>query len=143
MMLSDFYESTIEDVRVDFGFSDFACHPDEITRTLELQPVEFKQKGDIRRLRGTHEITASVSIWSISSTSTSKDVNVHLRELLEQLQDKAQVIRSEWGRPMFSVIWKGNYLYAGSGPFYEPDVIQGIANLGAELWQDIYQIDGE
>jgi hypothetical protein len=38
-------------------------------------------------------------------------------------------------------LWEGNYLYAGSGPFYEADVIAGIATLGADLWQDIYQID--
>jgi len=39
------------------------------------------------------------------------------------------------------VLWKGNYLYAGSGPFYETDVLKGIACFDAELYHDIYQID--
>jgi hypothetical protein len=33
------------------------------------------------------------------------------------------------------------YLYAGNGPFYETDVIAGIASWQAELFQDIYQVD--
>jgi len=32
-------------------------------------------------------------------------------------------------------------LYAGSGPFYESDVLKGIACFDAELYHDIYQID--
>ncbi len=39
------------------------------------------------------------------------------------------------------MLWKGNYLYAGSGPFYESDVLKGIARFDSDLYQDIYQID--
>lgn len=52
-------------------------------------------------------------------------------------------MRTEFGRPSFSVTWFGNYLYAGSGPYYEADVLRGIASWDAMLWHDIYQVDQE
>ena len=32
-------------------------------------------------------------------------------------------------------------MYAGTGPFFEADVLHGIAQWDAELYQDIYYID--
>jgi hypothetical protein len=75
------------------------------------------------------------------SASNSKDINDHLRQLLVRLGAAKAPFDPEWGEPQFGILWKGNYLYAGSGPFYEPDVIAGVAGLGAALYQDIYQVD--
>ena len=140
MALSELYESTIEEVRAYFGFSEFVCDPQEITDTLEMSPDEVQRKGERRVLRNGHSIDASFHSWSIESECNSKDVNVHLRQLLHRLEGKEALIREEWN-PSFSILWKGNYLYAGSGPFFERDVLMGIVRCSADLWQDIYQID--
>jgi hypothetical protein len=141
MAISDFHASTIIKVRAYFGFHQFACDPDEITRALGVAPDEVGRKGEIRAVRGGREIRRLWNDWTIESRSDSKDVNDHIRELLARLGGVSDRIRREFGTPSFSVLWKGNYLYAGSGPFYEVDVIAGIAALGAMLWQDIYQVD--
>ena len=143
MALSDFYESTIIEVKAYFGFSEFTCKPEEITETLSIQPVETFRKGDLHKLRNGKVVPRPRSSWSIESQSPSKDINVHLRELLKRLYHVDPPFADQFGRPDFSILWKGNYLYAGSGPFYEADVLQGIAAFRADLWQDIYQIDQE
>jgi len=141
MALSEQYESTIVEVRAYFGFDNFDCDPDVITEALGLQPSEGRRKGCKRTLQSGREITNVISSWTIESISESKDINVHLRELLGRLQGIQGKIHKRFGTPSFSVLWKGNYLFAGSGPFYEVDVLQGIAALGAMLWHDIYQVD--
>ena len=138
--LSDFYLSTIVAVRASFGFSKFACLPEEISLALGLEPTDARREGENRVVRGKL-FRVPFSTWSLSSTSGSKDVNVHLRELLDRVQPVARSIEARWNAPAFSVMWQGTYLYAGSGPFYEADVVRGIASLRADLWQDIYQID--
>jgi hypothetical protein len=86
-------------------------------------------------------VRRAATSWNVSSRSPSKDVNVHFRELLARIAPAANRIEASWGEPSFGVTWKGSYLYAGSGPFYEPDVLAGIAALSAALYQDIFQID--
>jgi hypothetical protein len=142
MTLSESYKSTIIEVKACFGIEGFSEDPDKITEALNINPVEIRRKGEIKKLRNGHEIEIKENQWSIESTSKSKDINDHLRELLKKLNGKESLIKVAWN-PSFSILWKGNYLYAGSGPFFERDVIKGIARLGADLWQDIYQIDEE
>ena len=142
MAISDCFASTIIKVRASFGFSGFECLPEEITSTLGITPDEIRTKGERRKaLKGTREILVHESSWTISSRSDSKDVNDHLRMLLNRLEQRASDFAPEWGEPDFGVLWKGNYLYQGSGPFYERDVLAGISALGASLYQDIYQVD--
>jgi hypothetical protein len=142
-MLSEFYEATILKVRAGFGFSDFACDPGEITEALGLEPDTLSRKGEEFLLPTGKTGVRPFNSWGITSRSESKDVNVHLRDLLNRLEGKEGTLQAEFGTPSFGVTWKGNYLYAGSGPFYEADVLMGIARFGAELWQDIYQVDQE
>jgi hypothetical protein len=139
MALSEFYEATIEKVEASFGFAHFDCHPDEITARLAITPGDARFKGDTRFTRGGRPTTVPFSVWMIESRSSSKDVNVQLRDLLEQVAGKESLFRAEW-RPGFNVLWKGNYLYAGNGPFYEEDVLEGIVRCRAMLWQDIYLV---
>lgn len=143
MALSKFYESTIVEVRATFGFNEFDCDPTEISNALEIDADDIRRKGEKRKLRGGREIESSFNSWCIISKSTSKDINVHLRELLDLLEGKQKLAKTEFGIRSFGVAWKGNYLYSGSGPFYEPDVVKGIASWDAQLNQDIYQIDQE
>jgi hypothetical protein len=143
MALSDFYESTILKVSASFGFFNFDCDPNLVSAALRVTPDELLRKGEIRATRGGHKLMNRWNSWHVVSRSDSKDVNVHLRELLARVDGCHGLARPEFGRPSLNVTRKGNYLYAGNGPFYEADVIAGIASWAAELWQDIYQIDQE
>ncbi|MCV6606565.1 MAG: DUF4279 domain-containing protein [Porticoccaceae bacterium] len=143
MSLSDFHKSTIIEVRAYFGFTYFECDPEEITATLGVRPDIVMRKGEVRTLKSGKKITNAFSSWSIQSCNNSKDVNDHLRELLQRMSGCGEKISKRFGSPGFSVLWKGNYLYAGSGPFYEADVLQGVAELKGMLWHDIYQVDEE
>jgi hypothetical protein len=141
MSISDTYKETIIEVKAYFGFDDFDCDPDEISKTLGIEPDSVSRKGDVRTLKNGKEVPVTKSVWSIESVSDSKDINIHLREILDRLNGVAGKVETRFGSPDFSVLWKGSYLYAGSGPFYEADVLQGIASLNGMLWHDIYQID--
>jgi hypothetical protein len=141
MAISESYASTVILVRAYFGFSEFACDPDEITQALRIPPDEIRRKGELRTLPGGRELRVPFNCWTLNSQVDSKDVNDHVRDLLQRIIYSKDRFRPDFGCPSFNVLWKGNYLYAGSGPFYKSDVIAGIASLGADLWQDIYQID--
>jgi len=55
------------------------------------------------------------------------------REVIRQIPGLEQV----W----FWVWWESWYLYAGTGPWLEPNVVAGVAALGAMIDFDIYAID--
>lgn len=143
MALSEFYESTIIETKATFGFSNFECDPDVITQTMGITSDISMRKGEEHVLQTGENFLRPFNSWGIISRSTSKDVNVHLRELLDRLGQRYELVKSEWGRPEFGITWKNNYLYTGTGPFFESDVLQGIATWRAMLFQDIYQIDQE
>lgn len=140
MAISDFNASTIVKVRAYFGFANFECDPDAITRFMGMQPDEVGLKGAVKTVGG-REISRACSTWSLASRLDSKDVNQHLRELIDRLTNVDPHFPTEFGEPSFSVLWKGNYLYAGSGSFFEADVIAGMGRLKASLYRDIYQVD--
>jgi hypothetical protein len=141
MAQSAFYRSTIIKVSATFGFSGFSCSPELITQAMQIRPDGFALKGSKRILPNGHETIQPVTFWLIESRSRSKDINVHIRNLLTRIKGRQNKISSEFGRPEVCVTWFGNYQYAGSGPFYEADVLQQIASWGAMLWHDIYQVD--
>lgn len=142
MPISEFHASTIVQVEASFGFGDFSCAPSQITETLGLQPDEIRVKGErLIVAHGSRTITVPFSSWSITSDSPSKDINDHIVQLLVRLRGAKAPFDPSWGEPSFGVLWKSNYLYAGNGPFYTPEVLGGIAAIKAALYQDIYQVD--
>ncbi len=141
MGLSDFYKSTIIEAKASFGYFNFACNPDEITGALGVRPDEIMRKGEEWTTSNGKIRTRPFNSWGITSKSSSKDVNVHIRNILKRLGKKHELVNKKWGKGSFGITWKNNYLYAGTGPFFEADVLQGIARWQAELYQDIYQID--
>ena len=142
MALSEFYESTILEVNASFGFHSFPCAPEAITERIGLQPDKTSTKDHPHRIGSDGQrILVPFSSWSIFSSSPSKDINEHLRQLLVRLGTAKLPFDPSWGEPHFGVLWKCSYLYAGTGPFYEPDVVTGIAAFTASLYQDIYQVD--
>jgi hypothetical protein len=137
--ISEFHASTIVEVKAGFGFVDFVCDPDEITRTIGIEPDEVSQTGDTRVVPDGRTFPVPLNSWWLQSRSQSKDVNDHLRELLARLNAVADRIRQAFGTPSFSVTWKSRA--CDSGPYYEPDVLAGIARMNANLFQDIYRVD--
>jgi hypothetical protein len=106
-----------------------------------LTPDEIRRKGENRALPTGSVFAVPFSSWSIESRSGSKDVNDHLRELLARLKGREVRILPQWGVPSFGILYKATHLGTGNGPFFEADVIEGIALCKAELWQDIYALD--
>ncbi len=140
MALSPQFADSVQKVSVTFGFANFDCDPEVITAALGIIPDEVRRRGDQISVRSGKLFKVPFSTWSISSRVASKDVNDHFRELLERLHGSVGRLEPRWGVPTFSVLYKAAHLYAGNGPFFEVDVVQGIAALGAELWQDIYSL---
>ncbi len=141
--MSELHESTVVKPEASFGFAGFTCLPDDITERIGLKPDDARIKGHRRVLRNGREFLVPLSTWSIASRSPSKDINEHLRELLVRLQGANLPFDPAWGEAAFAVLWKGNDLCTGRGPSYEPDVLAGIAALGAALHQDSHQVDAE
>jgi hypothetical protein len=141
MALAPQFAESIKKVRVTFGFAQFDCDTAAITTAVGIVPDEVRRKGEQIPVRGGRLLTVPFSTWSISSSTDSKDVNDHCRELLKRLAGAVGRLDPRWGVPSFSVLYKATHLCAGNGPFFEPDVVRGIAALGAELGQDIYSIE--
>lgn len=72
-----------------------------------------------------------------------KDINEHLKVLLDQLLPKRAAILgfAARGESYVDVVWKSTYLYAGTGPLIDAQYLKGITDLGAGIGFDIYQID--
>ena len=141
MALDPQFAESIRDVRASFGFSHFDCDPGIITEALHIVPDEVRRRGDELTPKPGRRFTVPFNSWCISSSVASKDVNDHIRELLTRLSRATGRLDPRWGAPSFNVLYKATHLFGGNGPFYETDVVQGIAGLGAELWQDIYSLE--
>src|SRR5262249_48167261 len=115
--------------------------PAAITAALGIAPDEVRRRGEQMQATGGRIVRVPFSTWSISSRTESKDVNDHCREVLKRLSGTTDRLSPLWGVPEFSVLYKATHLCAGNGPFFEADVVRGIAGLGAELWQDIYSLE--
>lgn len=147
MALEESFAASIVRVRASFGFHRFECDPSEITISLGITPDDVRRQGERRTVfYGKHaltgrEIVVPFSTWSIKSRTDSKDINDHLRELIARLAGGQSKWKDSFGRPAFSVLYKATHLRMGNGPFFEADVIQGIAGWNAKLVQDVYQVD--
>ena len=142
MALHEVFESMIAEASASFGFSGFSCDPDGITAALGIPPDDLMRKGQERTVGARGRIiTNPLNSWSISSSGNSKDVNDHLRELLERLAGKRSLLDPAFGEPCFGIMWKASFLQQGTGPYYEPDVLHGIALLGATLYQELIAVD--
>ena len=141
MTISELHASTIVKVKVTFGFSGFACSPDEISELLKIQPDHSRVKGAKQKRENGREVIVPESTWSIYSRSSSKDVNDHFNEILDRVIPVMPSIQTGWGVPGFGVLWKNNNLYTGNGPYYNSRVLEQVASLCGEIWHDIYQVD--
>jgi hypothetical protein len=132
----------ITDVRSSLVFFDFEADPDTITDALGIQPDDIRRKGDLRTLADGHQFRVPHNLWVLESRAESLDPNDQIRDVLARIEGVLDKIDSAWN-PVFNILWKSKTLGAGAGPYYEKDVIQGIARIGAEIYQDLYTADEE
>ena len=135
MSISDSFAMEIVKIEVSFSFAHFSCDPKEITRSLRVTPDEVMVKGKARPTAKRSDAKAPFNSWGVGSTATSRDVNVHFRELLDTLDPVAARFSPDWGTPMFGVVF---FSSGQAAPYYEPDVLLRVGRLGAELYQDVY-----
>jgi hypothetical protein len=140
MPIHEVYESMIAKAGASFGFLGFDCDPDMITTALGIEPDDLVRKGELRERRNGKVLPNPINSWSISSSSSSKDINEHLRELLARLASKQECLAKSFGTPSFSILWEAAFLHQATGPYFEADVLQGIASFAADLYQEIREV---
>ena len=141
MPLHEVYESMIAKAGASFGFFAFDCDPDAITAALGVEPDELVRRGEQRTRSNGKVLINPMNSWSISSSLNSKDINQHLRQLLSRLAGKQDCLAPNFGVPSFSILWEAAFLHQATGPFFEADVLQGIASFAADLYQEIHEVE--
>ena len=147
MAISDLHASHIRRVRVTVSVSAPELDPEEVTRRIGLTPNQSNRRGEERR-HPRSGVTLGHYLegcWALSSTPAvdSKDVNDHLRWLLDRLLPcRAAILPlAVGGETYFDVLWESTYLYAGTGPLLDAEGLVGVAALSAGMGFDIYQVD--
>lgn len=83
--------------------------------------------------------------WSYDSEShvASRDINAHLRHLIEVFVPRRRRLEQLSPRVMFmvDVSWESKFAGTGIGPTIDKECIAGIAQLGASLTVQVIQID--
>lgn len=146
MAISAEHASHIRKVKVGFIISGDSLNPNIVTERLNIVPDDAAQKGDERQNHLGQKLTPHTEgFWRIDTENKvhSKDINDHLRYLLERLlPHRDQLVQfALMGETFFDVLWQSTYLYAGTGPVIDAENLQGIGQLRATMGFDIYQID--
>lgn len=149
MSINELHASHIGRVEVDFYVGSPSLNPSEVTAALGIQPDRFASRGDECRNYGGGLLSPhEEGFWLLTSRGKvqgeleSKDIDEHLMFLLKLLlPHRESILRfAEEGETSFSVLWESSYLNAGTGPVISHECIAGIAQLGADIGFDIYQI---
>lgn len=152
MSINELHASHIGRVGVDFYMASPSLNPSEVTAALGIQPDKFASRGDERRNYGGSLLSPhEEGFWLLSSKGKvqgeleSKDIDEHFMFLLKQLlPHRESILRfAEGGETSFGVLWESSYLYAGTGPIISRECIAGIAQLGADIGFDIYELEAK
>lgn len=146
MELNPLHESHIVKVAVSFEPTAPDLNPDEFSGILNIDPDDSAKAGGERRNYVGELLEPHKEGWWKLSTEdklSSKDINDHFKYLLDRLlPHKDEILKlTANGETYFNVIWKSTYLYAGTGPVIEREIIRGTSELNAEIGFDIYQVD--
>jgi hypothetical protein len=148
MALDPLHESHIRGVAVTFSVSAPDLDPDAVTAATGIRPDRQARRGDERRNAAGNLIRPCPEGWWVLGTRgklDSKDVREHFHYLHARLLPHAAAFRAfaEGGETWFDVVWMSTYLYAGTGPIFDAESIAGVAELGAGMGFDIYQVNEE
>lgn len=151
MEISESHAAHIGRVKVEFWLSGGSLDPAAVSQMVGTPGDVAAHAGDPRVAKNGVVLSPyNEGIWRLSSREriqatgrALKDVNEHFRCLLRILlpHRDALIALARTGRASFDVLWESSYLYAGTGPVLDADSIRGIADLGADLGFDIYQIE--
>jgi hypothetical protein len=113
--------------------------PDEVTRILGVAPTETQRAGEPRssKIDKVHKLSG----WFLSTQGvlTSRDARHHFDWLLERVRDKHQefAILRDRGY-LLDVCCRWDSKSGHGGPTLSPTQMFGFAQLGVELWFDLY-----
>jgi Domain of unknown function (DUF4279) len=116
--------------------------PSQITELLGLEPDYAHSIGTpIISIAGRQVDTRKTNHWRRGSgLAASKDLDAHIRALLQVFEPCAAAVRKIAERSNVFVFarWESFGLILGSGPILSAETCRGIHALGAELHLDIY-----
>jgi hypothetical protein len=151
MAISESHAAHIGRVKVAFWLSGAGLDPSVVSGIVGIPGDFVARAGEPRMARNGAVLNApNEAVWRIDSSKrvqdtgdALKDINEHLRSLLQILLPHREALTkiAQTGSAFFDVLWESSYLYAGTGPVLEADCIRGIADLGAGVGFDIYQIE--
>ena len=112
--------------------------PDAVTTRLQVQPTRTQRKGDLPRPGSKHPY--KYAGWFLESEGhvKSRDARRHLDWILEQVRGKSNVFESlqaEGHSVDLCIRWDST---GQGGPTLSPTQMRALADLGIELWFDIY-----
>ncbi len=128
-------ERTYATLRVVAGDLD----PDEVTRTLGVEPDAVQRRGDPADRRGLRRVL--LNAWSLSTKGKvdSRDLRRHLDWLLERLGADAAGrlarLRAAGGRADVACDWVS--ATGSGGPILSPAQTRRLADLDLEVWFDV------
>ena len=114
--------------------------PDEITERLGIAPSHWQRRGEIARDAPGKRV-APINGWFLESEGQvdSCDSARHIDWLLDRLMEKAEALRSlrqDGCRIDIACYWLSKEGHGG--PTIPPAQMKRLAELGIELWFDLY-----
>jgi hypothetical protein len=113
--------------------------PDEITKTLGVEPNEMHRAGEPRSPKSKR--LNETSGWFISTKGilNSLDSRHHLDWILEKVSTKEKELHSLQSRGyLVDVCVRWDSKGSSGGPTLSPRQLLGFGSLGVEVWFDIY-----
>lgn len=117
--------------------------PAQITELLGIQPDYAHDMGTpIVDIRGKQVGVKRSNYWRYGSAGRvqSKDLDEHVRMVLEVVEPRATVLRALAQRNEVYIwtLWESFGLILGAGPIISPAACRGIDAIGAELHFNIF-----
>jgi hypothetical protein len=113
--------------------------PNELTKNLGIKPSEVLVKGQKNELRINKLIEHNCWFLTTKGEVYSKDTRRHIDYLTDKLlpiKSKLKALIKEGARMDISCYWQSEN--GQGGPALSPQQLTKLADLGIELWFDIY-----
>ena len=114
-------------------------HPEKITEYLTIPPTQIQVKGDKNELRRNKLIELNGWFLSTENTIQSKDIRRHLDFLADTLlpvKSKLKSLQNDGVKIDISCYWQSES--GQGGPTLSPQQLTKLADLGVEVWFDLY-----
>ncbi|QCB45522.1 DUF4279 domain-containing protein [Hydrogenophaga sp. PAMC20947] len=112
--------------------------PDSVTRRLHVQPTRTQLRGALPAPNSKYPYKYSGWFLESDGQVQSRDARRHLDWLLSQLTGKGKVfaeLMAEGNKVDVCCKWES---VGQGGPLLSPPQLEGLAQLGLELWFDVY-----